>query len=194
MNTAAAHIDAARLYETPWISLPRSARVPSLAAAWLDTLDPMHLPDGRFDAAPGDIELGITALLAVAKTPPSGWQSWFAKDCAAMADGFAYQMGALRLCVRLDRIDDNGCCRIHADVATARMVCTYRGPSTCVVPIGHVSTATENPDTYDGPFVTPDRFEAAVLPGTLSASPALHRSPRIEGTGLVRLLLVVSPL
>ncbi len=192
MGTAAAHTDVTALHDTPWISLPRPAPVPSEAAAWLDNLDPKHIPDGRFDASPGDVALGVTALLAAAKTPPSGWQSWLAQDCASLADGFARQMGAERVSVRLDRIDDDACCRIHADVATARMVCTYRGATTCVVPNGQVRAASKNPDTYNGPFVTPDRFEAAILPGTLSASPVLHRSPRIEGTGQVRLLLVVS--
>jgi len=184
-----------RVQETaPWISLSRCEQVPFQAAAWLDGLDPAHLPDGRFEAVPGDAGLGIQALLAAAKTPPSGWQSWLADDCAALAESFARRMGAERVCVRLERIDDNACCRIHADVATARMVCAYRGPSTCVVPSGHVSAAAESPDTYDGPFLRPDRFEAVILPGSLSASPVLHRSPQIEGTGLVRLLLVVSPV
>lgn len=192
MTTAVAHADGAGLGDAPWISLPRRAQVPPQAVRWLDELDPMHLPDGRFEARPDDVALGVTALLAVAKTPPSGWQSWLANDCAALADGFARQMGAERVCVRLDRISDDACCRIHADVATARMVCTYRGPTTCVVPDHRITVAAESPDTYDGPFLTPDRFEAAILPGTLSASPVLHRSPRIEGTCQVRLLLVVS--
>jgi len=193
MGTAAAHADVTALHDTPWISLPRPAPVPSEAAAWLDDLDPKHIPDGRFDAAPGDVALGVTALLAAAKTPPSGWQSWLAEDCASLADGFARQVGAERVSVRLDRIDDNACRRIHADVAVSRMVCTYRGPSTCVVPTSAAGAAAQNPDTYDGPFVMPERFEAAILPGTLSASPVLHRSPRIEGPRQVRLLLVVSP-
>ncbi len=193
MKTAAAHTDGARLHDTPWISLPRHEQVPFQAAAWLDALEPEHLPDGRFECGSGDVAIGITALLATAKTPPSGWQSWLADDCAALADGFARQMGVERVCVRLDRIADNACRRIHADVATARMVCSYRGPSTCIVPGSHVSTAAESPDDYSGPFLTPDRFEAAILPGTLSAAPTLHRSPRIEGSGQVRLLLVVSP-
>lgn len=195
MKAAAAQTDVAGLHDnTPWMSLPRHEQVPFQAAAWLDELDPLHLPDGRFEAAPGDVGLGITTLLAAAKTPPSGWQGWLADDCATLAGGFARHMGIDRVGVRLDRIADNACCRIHADVATARMVCAYRGPSTCVVPASHVTAAGERPDDYAGPFLRPDRFEAAILPGSLSASPVLHRSPRIEGTGLVRLLLVVSPV
>jgi hypothetical protein len=192
MRSPAPHTDVAGLHDTPWISLPRPAPVPSQAAAWLDDLDPKHIPDGRFDASPGDVALGVTALLAAAKTPPSGWQSWLADDCASLADDFARQVGAERVNVRLDRIDDNACCRIHADVAAARMVCTYRGPSTCVVPACHAKDAAEHPDTYAGPFLAPERFEAAILPGSLSTSPVLHRSPRIEGKGHARLLLVVA--
>ncbi|MGD1935280.1 MAG: DUF1826 domain-containing protein [Candidatus Phaeomarinobacter sp.] len=186
--------DAAQVETVPWVSLARHEPVPAPAAAWLDELEPAHLPDGRFEAGPGDVGLGITALLATAKTPPSGWQSWLVDDCAMLADDFARQMGAERVGVRLDRITDNACRRIHADVATARMVCSYRGPSTCVVPASHATAAGGSPDDYAGPFVRPDRFEAAVLPGTLSAAPTLHRSPRIEGTGCVRLLMVVSPV
>lgn len=184
--------EVGELANEPWISLPRRSQVPHQVGAWLDGLAPMQLPNGKFEAQPDDVALGVTALLAAAKTPPSGWQSWLANDCASLADGFARQMGTERVSVRLDRISDDACCRIHADVATARMVCTYRGATTCVVPTGQVRAASKNPDTYNGPFVTPDRFEAAILPGTLSASPVLHRSPRIEGTGQVRLLLVVS--
>lgn len=198
MRAVATAISIAEQERVPWASLARHEPVPQHAAAWLDQLDPEHLPNGRFEvmlgnAGPSDVGLGITALLAAAKTPASGWQSWLADDCASLAGDFARRMGIERVCVRLERIVDNACCRIHADVATARMVCSYRGPSTCVVPPGHVSAAAQRPDDYDGPFLMPDRFEAAILPGSLSASPTLHRSPRIEGTGCVRLLMVVSP-
>jgi len=176
-----------------WVSVPRVSQVPASAAVWLDGLDPSHLPDGRFDAAPKDVETGVMGLLEAAETPNADWRAWFARDCAALAAAFARQMGARILNVRLDRITDNACRRVHADVVSARMLCTYRGPSTLVVPSCHADDAAQDPDGYAGPFLAPQRFEAAILPGRLTAKPTFHRSPQIEGTGLVRLLLVVSP-
>jgi hypothetical protein len=121
--------------------------------------------------------------------------SMLAEDITALARCCATVMDGETLDVRLEMITGNSCRKFHADYVTARLITTYCGRATEWIDaveaerfaaIGAVSSEAirrlkvGEVALFKGRFWSPD-------------DAIIHRSPPIEGTGEVRLLLVINP-
>lgn len=158
--------------------------------AWIDTLPEDRLPSARVILRPGAVREAMVALCDGAGLPQGLQRNRLADDVAALAHVFARLMGAPFLRLRFDRVTGNACRRFHVDRVTARLVCTYRGPGT---QYGSGAEGAEPDPVFSVPTGAP-----IILRGTLwrddDAPGLLHRSPPIEGTGLVRSVLVIDPI
>ncbi len=109
------------------------------------------------------------------------------RDVASLALIFAGIISSPKLRLRLQPVSANSCRRFHVDRIRARLLCTYRGSGT---------QFAREPE--GAPMLQMAAGEVAILRGTLwpeDEIPAvLHRSPPIEGSGEVRLLLVIDPV
>jgi hypothetical protein len=165
----------------------------------------------------GAIHDGETPLVLEAAVPPSGaWvdallaQAPFAWRAQAPADRvadamaelppelraivreaacrFARLMQADHLALRVEGVVGNACTRVHADYTDVRLIRTLAGPGTDYAP----------PGTDEGKLQRVPTGWTGLFKGVLyrsrdgkSHAPCLHRSPPIEGSGEVRLVLVI---
>ncbi len=94
------------------------------------------------------------------------------------------QVDAVRL--RLEAVTTNACRKIHADYTDLRLITTYHGPGTDYLPVGA--------EPVEDNLLRMPTGHIGLFKGRLFAeghAPCFHRSPPIEGTGEVRLVLVI---
>ena len=117
-------------------------------------------------------------------------RTWLETDIFLLADTLSALMSTRYMRLRLDVVTTNACRKFHIDAITARLVCTYRGSGTQY----GVSRDDGDPEHIDE---TPTGFPI-LLRGTRwppqATTDVLHRSPPIEGTGEIRLVLVLDPV
>lgn len=114
-------------------------------------------------------------------------------DILALANRFAEIMQNEHVEIRLEHVTTNACKKFHTDYVTARLITTYLGQGTQWI---------DGDDGADCDCGEPHNIQqmqaghVALFKGRLwsSHSPAIHRSPPIEGTGEERLMLVVNPV
>jgi hypothetical protein len=104
------------------------------------------------------------------------------------AGRFARLMQADHLALRVEGVVGNACTRVHADYTDVRLIRTLAGPGTDYAPPGADEGKLKRvPTGWTG------LFKGVLYPsrnGQVHA-PCLHRSPPIEGSGEVRLVLVI---
>ncbi len=134
--------------------------------------------------------------------------SWLRADVAARLEELVALTNADKLSVSFGPVRTNQCPKFHVDYVPYRLVTTYTGPGTEWVPDALVRRAALEREEQDAAaanrHVVPDpsavRHAAAgevlIMKGARHENRvgAVHRSPPIEGTGRVRLLLVASTL
>lgn len=186
----------AMLRGTPVLVIPR--RIYGGVAATLDDLSPEALPRLRFEGAVDDLQPPLRRAIAERLDGPRWLADWLVKDVVDQAETMAQFTGAPALRVRLDVIDDDHCRKFHVDDVHLRLLTTYRGPGTEWLQPRWTDRLAS------GRMPPPDavrhlaRGEIAILRGAKGATAerpgALHRSPAIAGTGVVRLLLVIDEI
>lgn len=135
--------------------------------------------DARFDAE------GI---------PGSSARDAFVADLAALVSHFATLAQTRTVRMRLDAITGDACRRWHRDCVPLRLICTYLGPGTQWVPPGLSAVVLARPDDDASEAMAFDAGEVALFKGCgwggeAHDSGIVHRSPRIAGSGLTRLVL-----
>jgi hypothetical protein len=170
-----------------------SSDVPPGIDAQLDALPVELLPNFRLE---GPLERVTGWLRLLARTPglPAAI-GWVIDDCARQAVRFVDVSGSAEIAIKLERICDDACRRLHHDYVAHRLVCTYRGPGTEWLPPHHEAALGDARDVVPQAWLVPvPRFAAALFAGRLlpGAKPILHRSPPIAGTGQVRLVLTIN--
>jgi len=106
---------------------------------------------------------------------------------------FATSTGTNLIEARLDIIRDDACRRFHVDTYPARLAVTYVGPGTVWVPRCHGEQALAGQEGYSGPALEIPTFYVGLFAGDHAGHIGLvHRSPRIVGTGRVRLFFCVN--
>ena len=159
--------------------------VPQPVQNWLDMLVPEHLPDGRFVLEPKLAGPCIEALFAAHGHAPCPSLRWLSQDVQTLAEQVTAIDRTERLRLRLEKVDDDACRKMHIDSVVARLICTYRGPGTV---LGVQTQMAEIEQSV--PTGAPILFKGKLWPS--DPPPSLrHRSPRIEGSGLTRLVLVL---
>lgn len=157
---------------------------------WLDALDPRDLPKARVILQPKKVCEIVLGVCENCGTPSSAERDAFVQDVTALTNTFATIMSAQWLRLRLDVIETNACRKFHIDAVTARLICTYRGTGTQY----GTSQNREDPENiHTVPTGSPIMLCGTLWPDS-SKSGLLHRSPPIEGTGEVRLVLVLDPV
>lgn len=158
--------------------------VPCGIAEWLDALPLEALPEARFVARPDD----VAALL------PDTCGPWLRDDIAALVRDFAKKAACDAVELRLEAVDNDACRLFHCDHVALRLLTTYRGPGTEWIAPQDAERALALQDKFDGAIERLPRFATGVFSG--KAHPlggVVHRSPRVAGTGTVRLLLCLTP-
>ncbi len=162
--------------------------------AWLDGLPPSLLPHGRAIIGPSDVPGFLDALFTAAGTPDDAGRAALRRDIYEVASGFARFLGISRVHIRLDKVTDDACWRFHRDNVRVRALCTYLGPGTQYAPDCWGPRAVAEQRDYDGLVCSAPRFAVVLLKGWKSPGhrAAVHRSPPVEGTGAVRLVLCLN--
>jgi hypothetical protein len=165
-------------------------------ADWLAALPADALPVCRLEVASDDAA-GLLKDQFNAHGPPGGQpRDAFVADIGALVTRFAALTQTHTVRLRLDAITGDACRRWHRDCVPLRLICTYCGPGTQWVPPAWGAAVMARPDD-DAPqtmaFDTGDvaLFKGCGWPGQVHDGGIVHRSPRIAGTGLTRLVLVL---
>jgi hypothetical protein len=98
--------------------------------------------------------------------------------------------------LRLDAVTGDACRRWHRDCVPLRLICTYRGPGTQWVPPAWGDAVIAQPDADTAQALSFQAGDVALFKGCGWAGQThdggiVHRSPRIAGTGITRLVLVL---
>ncbi len=109
------------------------------------------------------------------------------EDIGALADIFAELTKTRCLRLRLQPVASNACRKFHIDAITARLVCTYRGAGT---QYGISFDGQDPARIFTVPTGPPVLLRGTLWPAKPEAG-LLHRSLPIEGTGEIRLVLVL---
>lgn len=181
----------------PGVEMAAWQRSPDPAwADWVAALPADALPACRLEVTPDDAA-GLLKDQFDAHGP-AGSQSRdaFVSDIATLVAHFAALARTRAVRLRLEAITGDACRRWHRDCVPLRLICTYRGPGTQWLPPGLGAAVLDRPDD-DAPeamaFDTGDvaLFKGCGWPGQVHDGGIVHRSPRIAGTGLTRLVLVL---
>jgi hypothetical protein len=194
-----AGVDALRAIARPGVELAVWQRGASPAwLAWLDRLPPHALPTCHLQLAPRDTAGALHARCDASGMPSGPQREAFVADVAALVALFAATVRANVVRLRLDLVTDNACRRWHRDCVPLRLICTCRGPGTQWVPSQAGDAVLAHPDE-EAPQARALRagdvalFKGCGWPGQAHDGGIVHRSPRIAGTGIVRLVLVLDP-
>lgn len=161
--------------------------------AWVEELGPPDIPHGRVLVAAGDAAAGVRGIL---NHFPSGHQAGaqaFVEDVAHLAELFSRLTGADLIDIRIDHIRHDACWKFHRDAVPLRLITTYCGPGTEIVPPVHSADALRDQQSYQGPLMRVPHQSVAVFKGALSASSGIvHRSPPIAGQDISRLMVCLN--
>jgi hypothetical protein len=181
----------------PGVELAAWQRAPDPACAdWLAAIPTPDLPTCRLEVSPDDAARALHAHFDACGTPSGEPRDAFVADIAGLVSSFAALASTRSVRLRLDAVTGDACRRWHRDCVPLRMVCTYRGPGTLWVPPAFGAAALARPDD-DAPqamaFEAGDvaLFKGCGWPGQVHDGGIVHRSPRIAGTGITRLMLVL---
>ncbi|MEO1647232.1 MAG: DUF1826 domain-containing protein [Pseudomonadota bacterium] len=160
---------------------------PGLAALLKTSLN-----DVRFAAPLSELEARLAEELAQAGYPETSERGALTADIAALADRYGAIMELDALSVRLAIVTTDSCRKFHADYVKARLITTYVGTGTQWIDAEDTSRVAQS----DAPqnIKSLATGDVGLFKGKLwTQSPAIHRSPPIEGTGERRLILVLDP-
>ena len=175
--------------------------LPSCFSDWIDRIDAVTLPQIRILVQPGDLRCALVPLLDDCGLVQSDMRDLLVEDIGNLVSAFADITGSDRVDVRLERVDHDACWKFHRDTVEARLVTTYRGPTTEWVQMAHAESAIVEQRGFGGPLERLGDHDVALFKGNRAGpnSGIVHRSPPVAGTGLTRLFLclnkqtVVSP-
>jgi hypothetical protein len=181
----------------PGVELAAWQRGPDPAwADWLAAMPADALPACRLEVAPDDAARVLNAQFDASGTPCGQPRDAFVTDIAGLVIHFSALARTHTVRLRLDAITGDACRRWHRDCVPLRLICTYRGPGTQWVPPAWGAAVLAQPDA-DAPqamaFDTGDvaLFKGCGWAGQTHDGGIVHRSPRIAGTGITRLVLVL---
>ena len=161
--------------------------------AWVDELEAPGIPHGRVLVAAGDAAAGVRGIM---NHFPSGHQAGaqaFVEDVARLAALFSRLTGAELIDIRIDHIRHDACWKFHRDAVPLRLITTYRGPGTEIVPPARSADALRDQQSYKGSLMRVPHQSVAVFKGALSASSGIvHRSPPIAGQDISRLMVCLN--
>ena len=181
----------------PGVELAAWTREPD--PRWTQGLDALPLdawPACRLQLAPDEARAALNASFDTCGTPRSQARAFFIDDVIRLVACFATLARTPGVRLRLDVVTGDACRRWHRDCVPLRLVCTYRGPGTQWVPPVEGAAVLSRPDDDTPQAMSFQAGDVAVFkgcgwPGHPHEGGIVHRSPRIAGTGVARLVLVL---
>jgi hypothetical protein len=165
-------------------------RAPSDIVQALDALASADLPSGRVLVRRRHVEPAVAAMLESTRLAGASLERFLVEDIAMLAACFARAAASDLIDVRLEAITHDACWKFHRDRSRLRLITTYRGAGTQIVPHANVDKALQVQRAYLGPIVQLPAFAVALFKGDQAdEGGVLHRSPPIAGTGITRLVL-----
>ena len=157
-------------------------------------LCPAHLPQGRALVWLPDVPAALSAMLAETPIGPTPLGMALHEDILALITQFAAIADTDVVDIRLDRLAHDGCWKFHRDHVHLRLLATYRGPATQIVPDMQAEAALREQRAYRGPLEDMPEGAIALFKGARGNPDqgTVHRSPPVKGTGMVRSLLCLN--
>ena len=161
---------------------------------WLNQIPVPALPDLRLLIKPGELRPALEPLLNQCGMQAGDMRELLITDIAKLIQVFSRITAKARVDVRLERVDDDACWKFHRDSVDARLITTYRGPTTEWVKPSHGERAIREQKEFSGPLERLGAHDVAIFKGSRASTGngIVHRSPPIAGTGCTRLLLCVN--
>ena len=161
---------------------------------WLDHIPIEVLPDLRLLIKPIELKIALEPLLNQCGMQAGDMRDLLIADLANLIQVFAGITASARVDLRLERVNDDACWKFHRDSVDARLITTYRGPTTEWVKPSHGERAIREQKEFSGPLERLGAHDVAIFKGTRASTGngIVHRSPPIAGTGCTRLLLCVN--
>jgi hypothetical protein len=181
----------------PGVELAAWQRDPDPAwGDWLAAMPAHQLPACRLEVTPDDAASALNAHFDACGTPSGEPRNAFLADTAGLVATFAALAATRNVRLRFDLVTGDACRRWHRDCVPLRLICTYRGPGTLWIPpaLGAAVLAKPDDDAQQAlAFEAGDvaLFKGCGWPGQVHEGGIVHRSPRIAGTGITRLVLVL---
>jgi hypothetical protein len=168
--------------------------LPSQLRDWLNQIPVPVLPDLRLLIKPGELRPALEPLLDQCGMQAGDMRELLITDIAKLIQVFSRITAKARVDVRLERVDDDACWKFHRDSVDARLLTTYRGPTTEWVQPEHGERAILEQQSFTGPLEHLGAHDVAIFKGTKAGTGRgiVHRSPPIVGTGCTRLLLCLN--
>lgn len=162
--------------------------------AWLEHMEASRLPDFRVLVRPGSIQHTVGPHLDDCGMPSGHMRDVLIADVEKLVLAFSRITASDLVDVRLERVSNDACWKFHRDCVDARLLTTYRGPSTEWVHPVHAERALREQRAYNGPLEHLRTHDVAVFKGSCAGpgSGIVHRSPPIAGSGQTRLLLCLN--
>lgn len=160
-------------------------QLPTGLTDWMESIDAATLPEGRYILTPDDVSTCVAGLFAERGLAATPALTWLSEDAANLAHYVREIAGTEWVRLRLEKIDDNACSKLHVDNVVARMICTYHGPGT---QLGLEECAPKQIATV--PTGMPLLLKGRQWPDVRETK-LRHRSPPVEGTNITRLVLVL---
>ncbi|MBL22415.1 MAG: hypothetical protein CMM48_00795 [Rhodospirillaceae bacterium] len=161
---------------------------------WISQTDVDHLPYLRILVEPDGLPPALEPLLDEFGLPADDKRDLLIEDIDKLVRMFADITRGEFVDVRLERIEHDACKKFHRDNVEARLVTTYRGPTTEWVRMDHAEHALRQQKQYDGPIEHLGEHDVAFFKGSRAGTNngVVHRSPPIAGTGATRLFLCLN--
>jgi len=150
--------------------------------AWLDSLDPSELPDGRVLIEPIQTAEVLDRIFVSSHTPQHAMRDAFTNDVAHLVQSFSQLTDSALVDLRLEAITHDHCWRFHRDNVQWRLLTTYLGPGTECVERRNAERALAEQRDYAGPLKRLPRFAIALFRGLIAGEDlaVLHRSPAMR--------------
>lgn len=162
--------------------------------AALESLDLAMLSDIRFTSSIGMLPDMLQREMAAAGYRSRIGRHSLASDILSLANHFSTAMSLSKVEVRLEIISTNACHKYHADWVTARLITTYLGQGTQWISNEDAMRHRDGAPVETLFTHTIATGDVALFKGRVwsNDAPAIHRSPPIEGSGEIRLILVIN--
>ncbi|SNS19720.1 Protein of unknown function [Azospirillum sp. RU38E] len=160
----------------------------------LAALPASRLPSGRVLVRLDDAPAALAQLLGESPLGDAPLAQALLADMLDLTQQFAAIAQTDRVDIRLDKLAHNACWKFHRDHVRLRLLATYRGPQTQIVPPCHSAWAMTAQRAYRGPLEELAPGTVALFKGACAADDCgiVHRSPPIAGMGITRLLLCLN--
>ena len=171
-------------------------RLPADLPSWLEKLPAQNFPSGRVLVDVDRIEAAVSTMFEIARTPSDRNGQALLSDVVFLAQLFAEIAKIDIVDIRLDAIHHDACWKFHRDLVELRMLTTYLGPGTQIVPQHLSDKALRQQRDFAGALAELPTQAVAIFKGSNDnvRDGVVHRSPPIARSGAHRFVLCINKI